>query len=195
MWRPVSGLVHHGRMTNRAGRDVADIFLELLDKVPDVSTLEILLEPQHLLRLLRAHGWTDEQIRRDLTEGGRVPGELVLAVLEKQPDPAVLLALLGNPAPPVKAPAVPASARSRVAAATGPTTTNDGPRKGPKPVPAIIAGVLLAAPSGWFLFVVLDVLHYPSLIVHFKGAYVLLFSALVGGLLLIGSGVRGLLRR
>ena len=134
MWRPRSGLVHHGRMTARSGRDVADIFLELLEKVPDVSTLEILLEPQHLLRLLRAHGWTDEQIRRDLTEGGRVPGELVLAVLEKQPDPAVLLALLGNPAPPVKAPA-----RSRGAAATSPTGprngTNDGPRKGPKPLP------------------------------------------------------------
>ncbi len=186
-------------MTDRSKRGAADIFLELLEKVPDISTLEILLEPQHLLRLLRAHGWTDEQIRRDLTEGGRVPGDLVLAVLEKQPDPAVLLALLGNPAPPVKAPAVPASARSRGAAATSPTgprnETNDGPRKGPKPVPAIIAGVLLAAPSGWVLFMVLDVLHYPSLIFHFKGAYVLLFSALVGGLLLIGSGVRGLRRR
>lgn len=178
-------------MTDRSGRSVTDILIELLEKVPDVSTIEILLEPQHLLRLLRAHGWTDEQIRRDLTEGGRVPGELVLAVLEKQPDPAVLLAMLGNPVPPVKAPAVPASARSRGAAATSP----DGPRKGPKPVPAIIAGVLLAAPSGWFLFMVLDVLHYPGLIFHFKGAYVLLFSALVGGLLLIGSGVRGLLRR
>lgn len=194
MWRPLSGMVHHGRMTDRSGRDVADILLELLDKVPDVSTLEILLEPQHLLRLLRAHGWTDEQIRRDLTAGGRAPGELLLAVLAKQPDPAVLLDLLGNPAPPV-APAVPASAHSRGAAATSSTTTQDGSRKRPRAVPAIIAGVLLAAPSGWYLFVRLDVLHVPGLIAYFPGAYVLLFSALVGGLLLIGSGVRGLLRR
>jgi hypothetical protein len=177
-------------MTARSGPSAADILLELLDKVPDASTLEILLEPQHLLRLLRAQGWTDEDIRRDLTAGGRAPGELLLAVLAKEPDHAVLLGLLGNPAPPVARPAAPAGAGPRGVATTGPAS----PRPGPRPVPAIIAGVLLAAPSGWYLFVRLDVLNVPGLIVHFPGAYVLLFSALVGGLLLIGTGIRGLRR-
>lgn len=169
-------------MLDRSGRGSVDILLDLLTKVPDATTVEILLEPRHLLQLLRAHGWSDEDIRRDLTAGGRAPGELLLAVLAKEPDPAVLLALLGNPAPPVAAP--PAQPR-------GVTTS---PRKGPRPVPAMIAGILLAAPSGWFLFVRLDVLRAPGLIRHFPGAYTLLFSALVGGVLLIVSGVRGLLR-
>lgn len=175
-------------MTDRSSRSAADTVLELLDKLPDAATLEILLEPKHLLQLLRAHGWTDADIRRDLTAGGRAPGELLLAVLEKQPDSRVLLGLLGNPAPPVAR--SPAAAQSRASAATGPAT----PRKGPKPVAAVVVGVLLAAPSGWYLFVRLDVLHVPGLIAYFPGAYILLFSALVGGALLIGAGVRGLLR-
>ena len=37
-------------------------------------------------------------------------------------------------------------------------------------------------------------LRVPGLIVHFPGAYTLLFSALVGGMLLIGKGVRDLRR-
>ena len=171
-------------MTDRSGRGAADNLLELLTRVPDVATLEILLEPQHLLRLLRAQGWTDEDIRRDLTAGGRAPGELLLAVLAKEPDHAVLLGLLGNPAPPVAGPASPGVAAKKPAS----------PREAPRPALAMIAGVLLAAPSGWYLFVRLDVINAPGLIVHFPGAYVLLFSALVGGLLLIVSGVRGLRR-
>jgi len=170
-------------MSEGSARSAADTLLELLDKVPDASTLEILLEPRHLLRLLRAQGWTDEDIRRDLTAGARAPGELLLAVLAKEPDHAVLLGLLGNPAPPLARPAAPAGVATR---------SPPSPRAGPKPVMAMLAGVLLAAPSGWYLFVRLDVLHVPGLIVHFPGAYVLLFSALVGGLLLIGSGIRGL---
>lgn len=165
-------------------RGTADILLELLGKVPDATTLEILLEPRHLLQLLRAHGWTDADIRRDLTGGGRAPGELLLAVLAKQPDCAVLLGLLGNPAPPA-APARGAASPARTGSAA--------PHRG-KAVAAIVFGMLLAAPSGWVLFVKLDVLHVPGLIVHFPGAYTLLFSALVGGLLLSGRGVRDLLR-
>lgn len=159
-------------MTSMTSRSAADVLLELLGKVPDATTLEILLEPKHLLPLLRTHGWTDDEIRRDLTRGGRLPGELLLAVLAKQPDSAVLLAQLGNPAPPA------------------PSTRKPPPRTGVKAVPAIVFGALLAGASGWILFVKLQVLSAPGLIVHFPGAYTLLFSALVGGLLLIGAGVR-----
>ena len=177
-----------GRMTDRPGRSAADILLELLEKVPDVATLELLIDPENLVRLLRAHGWTDAQIRRDLTAGGRLPGQLLLDVLAKQPDPKVLLDQLGNPAPrpapaarpalaarPPGAPLVPMSVRARAVA-------------------AILFGALLALPSGWVLFVKLDVLRVPGLIVHFPGAYTLLFSALVGGVLLVGKGVRDLRR-
>ncbi len=82
-------------MTERTGRSAADILLELLDKVPDAATLEVLLEPQNLLLLLRAQGGTDDAIRRDLSR--RAPGELLLEVLAREPDTAALLRLLGNP--------------------------------------------------------------------------------------------------
>lgn len=162
---------------NRTQRSAADVLLELLDKVPDAATLEVLLEPEHLRALLRAQGVSDDAIRRDLTVAGRLPGELLLDVLAREPDTAVLLRMLGNPALPVakKAAATPGQARV-------------------KAVPALIAGALLAIPSGWFLFVRLDVLRVPGLIAHFPGAYTLLFSALVGGVILFGAGVRGLLR-
>lgn len=170
-------------MTDRAGSTTADDLLELLTKVPDVSTLEILLEPQHLLKLLRAQGWSDADIRRDLTKGGSTPGKLLLGVLEREKDCSVLLGLLGNPAPPVAKP----PARSGAGASGLPSRARS--------VSSIIFGIMLAGASGWYLFVRLDVLHVPGLIVHFPGAYTLLFSGLVLGLMAIWMGVRGLLKR
>ena len=175
-------------MAKRSDRTSADTLIELLGKLPDVATLEILIEPEHLLKLLRAHGWTDDDIRRDLTRGGQTPGELLLAVLAKQPDARVLLDLLGNPPPPVSAPAPRAPSPGRLAA---PATS----RSDAQLVGMVIMGVLLAASSGWILFVKLDFWHVPQLMFHFRGAYTLLFSALVGGLLLIGLAVRTWLRR
>lgn len=172
-------------MTDRAGSTTADDLLELLTKVPDVSTLEIFLEPQHLLKLLRAQGWSDADIRRDLTNGGSTPGKLLLGVLAKEPDCSVLLGLLGNPAPPVAA-AKPPARSSAGAPGLSPTA---------RAVTSIIFGVMLAGASGWYLFVRLDVLHVPGLIAYFPGAYALLFSGLVLGLIAIGKGVSGLRKR
>lgn len=169
-------------MTDRPGRSAADILLELLEKIPDVDTLELLIDPENLLRLLRTHGWTDEQIRRDLTAGGRLPGQLLLDVLAKQPDPKVLLDQLGNPAP---RPAARPSSAARPSPA-GLVPMSDRSRA----VAAIFFGAFLAVPSGWFLFIKLDVLRVPGLIVHFPGAYALLFTALVGGVMLSVKGVR-----
>jgi hypothetical protein len=168
-----------------SSRSGGDILLELLTKVPDASTLELLLEPQHLVRLLRAHGWTDEDIRRDLTAGGRAPGELLLDVLARQPDSAVLMDLLGHPAP------LPARVSGAAGRPNGPASPVLGPARA---VAALLFGVLLAGSSGWYLFVRLDVLRAPGLIVHFPGAYTLLFSALVLGLLAFWKGVRSLYR-
>jgi len=173
-------------MTQSTGRSAADILLELLDKVPDAATLEVLLEPQHLAVLLRAQGWTDDAVRRDLTAGGRAPGELLLDVLAHEPDTAALLRVLGNPPPraargfePVRAP---------LPGAMG------APRAGAHPLAALIVGVLLAAPSGWYLFVRLDVLHVPGLIRYFPGAYALLVAVLLTGVGLVVMGLRGRLR-
>ncbi len=180
-------------MLGRMAGNSVDILLELLTKVPDAATLELLLAPQHLARLLRAHGWTDEHIRRDLTAGGRAPGELLLEVLAKQPDSAALMDLLGNPAP-LPAPAPRPAARP--AGATSSTTSSTfGPPLGrARAIASLIFGVLLAGASGWYLFVRLDVLRVPGLIVHFPGAYTLLFTGLVLGLMACWQGIRSLRR-
>lgn len=166
-------------------RGPAQVLLELLDKVPDAGTLEILIEPEHLLTLLRAHGWSDADIHRDLTRGGRMPGDLLLAVLAKQPDPAVLLSLLGNPAPRPRASPAPTHG-ARPAASTR--------LRAARPTLMILFGLALAGSSGWFLFVRLEFLRAPGLIVHFPRAYALLFVALIGGLAMIGAGIRAMIR-
>ncbi|APR80798.1 Hypothetical protein A7982_06145 [Minicystis rosea] len=176
-------------MLNRTSRSAVDVLLELLDKVPDAATLEVLLEPEHLRTLLHAQGVSDDTIRRELLAGGRLPGELLLDVLAREPDTAVLLRMLGNPALPVAKKVTPRHARGDT------PTSPSAPRTGVRAVPALILGLLLAIPSGWFLFVRLDVLRVPGLIAHFPGAYTLLFSALVGGVLLFGTGLRGLLQQ
>jgi hypothetical protein len=160
-------------------RNAAEVLLDLLDRVPDAATLELLLEPEHLAQLLRAQGHSDEDIRRELSSG-RSPGELLLEVLQQKPDVSAHLALLGNPRPAERPPARAPSAE---------------PGAGPSPAPAVarvIAGLALAVPSGWYLFVRLDVLHAPGLIQHFPGAYALLAGLLGGGLYLV---VTGLVRR
>jgi hypothetical protein len=53
----------------------------------------------------------------------------------------------------------------------------------------VIAGLLLAVPSGWYLFVRLDVLHAPGLIRFFPGAYALIAGLLIGGLVLVVTGL------
>lgn len=168
-------------------RSAADVLLELLGKVPDTATLEILLEPRNLATLLRAQGWTDDAIRRELTTGGRSPGELLLDVLAREPDTTALLRLLGNPTPQAAQGFAPVRA-----AMPGPDA---GALTKARALASVVVGALLAAPSGWVLFVRLDVLHAPGLIRHFPGAYALLASLLLTGLWLVGKGLRGLLRR
>ncbi len=102
-------------------RSAGDVLVELLDKVPDAKTLEILLDAPNLVKLLQANGFDTEQVRRDL-KSGKLPGELLLDLLAKEPDTAKLLAQLGSPAPassPVSVPAADGSGggsdlRSRV---------------------------------------------------------------------------------
>ncbi len=171
-------------------RTAVGLLVELLGKVPDAGTLEILLEPENLHRLLRARGLSDESIREQLTGRARLPGELLLDVLAREPDTRVLLAELGNPEP----------------KATAKRDLGKGSHlgKGPDPLNALApsarsiarlaVGVLLAAPSGYYLFVRLDVLHVPGLIVYFPGAYALLVTLIVVGVFLIATGVRALLR-
>lgn len=58
----------------------------------------------------------------------------------------------------------------------------------------ILFGLAFAGSSGWFLFVRLEFLRAPGLLVHFPRAYALLFAVLIGGLLMIGAGIRAMIR-
>lgn len=170
-------------MSDGTRRSAGETLLELLDKVPDAATLELLLEPEHLLRLLRAHGWTDEAIARDLTRGGRTPGELLLQVLSRQPDTRQLLDVLGNPAPrPPQPPRPPAN-----------VSTSVGGRA--RPIAQIMVGALITLPVAWYLFVRLDVIHAPGLARYFPSVYITLAVLLLVGLAAIGKGIVGLARR
>jgi len=160
-------------MRTAPARGAADILLALLDKVPDAATLEVLLESEHLIALLRLHGWSDVDIRRALG-GGTLPGELLLQLLAKEPDARKLLAELGNPAP--------RTPRKKASAAPLSLVTS------------VVIGLLLAIPSGWYLFVRLDALHVPGLIRYFPGVYALCLGVLLTGLFFLLRGVLGLVR-
>ena len=97
-------------------RSAGEVLLELLDHVPAAATLELLLEPEVLHPILRAKGWTDDDIRSDLA--ARSPGELLLDVLRQDGDTTALLAIAGR-TPPVPGDAAP---RAPSAAASSPKT-------------------------------------------------------------------------
>jgi hypothetical protein len=77
-----------------APKQTADVVLKLLDKVPDAGKLDKLLEAENLLKLLQRYGQSKDDVRRKLTNGV-LPGELLLELLEQEPDPDRLLAQLG----------------------------------------------------------------------------------------------------
>lgn len=156
-----------------AKRTAGDVLLELLDKVPDAGALEILLEPEHLLTLLRKRGFSDDAIRAQLRAGEKLPGELLLEVLAREPNVSVLLAELGNPAPKPR----------RVSTAVVPG------KKG-SPFVRILVGALLAFPSAWYLFVRLDFLNAPGLARFFPGAYALVISVLLVGIAMMLAGLK-----
>lgn len=82
-------------------RSAASALIELFDHIPDAKTLDVLLEPVNLLKLMLLYGWTEQDIKQQLS-GGKIPGELLLELLKREPDPNKLLAQLGKPATPTK---------------------------------------------------------------------------------------------
>ncbi|MFP4344837.1 MAG: hypothetical protein ACLFU8_09105 [Anaerolineales bacterium] len=71
-------------------RSKAEILLELLDRVPKADVLEYLLETENLLRLYLLYGGDPDEMRDQLAEG-KLPGEFLLEVLDKESDVRTLL--------------------------------------------------------------------------------------------------------
>jgi uncharacterized protein YjgD (DUF1641 family) len=78
-------------------RSAASALIELFDRVPDSKALDVLLEPVNLLKLMLIYGWTEQEIKHQLANG-KIPGELLLELLDREPDVNKLLARLGQPA-------------------------------------------------------------------------------------------------
>jgi hypothetical protein len=111
-----------------AGRSAGDVLLELLELVPDAETLERLLEPPNLLAILRAKGWTDDDVRADLA--ARSPGELLLDVLRNDSDVQGLLRVAGVQSRSV-AVAAPAGETRSHSAAVSPSAAAPAPHVAP----------------------------------------------------------------
>lgn len=106
-----------------SGRSTGSILLALLDKVDDATQLEVLLEPENLLQLLRINGHSDDQVRAALRT--RKPGELLLTLLESNSAQSLLARL-----PPE------ARARRGPAANRRPSAAEGSPAISPQPMEA-----------------------------------------------------------
>lgn len=71
-----------------------DVLLALLEHT-DADALLVLLEPRNVLALLRQDGWSDEAVRTALEVEKKLPGELILGLLERGRTAEDLLAALG----------------------------------------------------------------------------------------------------
>ncbi len=77
-----------------AKKQVGQVLLDILNKVPDPDKVGKLLEAENLLKLLLIYGRDKETVRQEL-QGGKLPGEFLLELLEQEPDADRLLAQLG----------------------------------------------------------------------------------------------------
>jgi hypothetical protein len=73
----------------------AQVLIQLLEKIPDTNKLQRLLEPENLLYLLQQYGYQKEDLQQRL-KNGMLPGELLLELLEQEPDSEYLLVMLSN---------------------------------------------------------------------------------------------------
>jgi predicted RNA-binding Zn-ribbon protein involved in translation (DUF1610 family) len=87
--QPIAGTPPQGK------RDTASVLLELLEYVPDAKKLDTLLNPANLLKLLLLYGWKEQDLKQQLA-AGKIPGELLLELLKREPNPDVLLSRLGR---------------------------------------------------------------------------------------------------
>jgi hypothetical protein len=73
----------------------AQVLIQLLEKIPNADTLQRLLEPENLLYLLQQYGHQKDELQQKL-QSGTLPGELLLNLLEQEPDVDYLLVMLSN---------------------------------------------------------------------------------------------------
>jgi hypothetical protein len=76
-------------------RSKAEVLLELLDRVQHAEILEYLLEPETLLKLYLLYGGDPDEMRDQISEG-KIPGEFLLEILDKESNIRTLL-LQTNP--------------------------------------------------------------------------------------------------
>jgi hypothetical protein len=124
--------------------NTVEVLLALLQHA-DANELLVLMKPENVLALLRHDGWSDEAVRVALKDEKKLPGELILGLIQRGRTAAELLAQLGpealaaveaERARPAKAPAAASLATASPAAApTGDSLVV------PRPLPLARVGV------------------------------------------------------
>ncbi len=71
-----------------------DVLLALLEH-SNVDTLMVLMRTENVLALLRLDGWTDADVRKALQVDKKIPGELILELIQRGKTAEDLLASLG----------------------------------------------------------------------------------------------------
>ena len=75
------------------GKNASDLLIELLEKVHDADKLETLLHEANLILLLNKYSREREEIVSEV-ENGKRPGELLLDLLNIEPDADKLISFL-----------------------------------------------------------------------------------------------------
>jgi hypothetical protein len=77
-----------------APKNAVDVLLALLEH-SNVDTMMMLMKPENVLTLLRQDGWTDADVRKALQVDKKIPGELILELIQRGRTAEDLLASLG----------------------------------------------------------------------------------------------------
>ena len=124
-----------------------ELLLALLEHA-DANELLVLMKPENVLALLRNDGWTDEAVGVALKDEKKLPGELLLGLIQRGRTAAELLAQLGpealaaveaERARPTTAPV--AASPAKASPTASPTSPTEASAVVPAPLPLARAGV------------------------------------------------------
>ena len=124
-----------------------ELLLALLEHA-DANELLVLMKPENVLALLRNDGWTDEAVGVALKDEKKLPGELLLGLIQRGRTVAELLAQLGpealaaveaERARPTTAPV--AASPAKASPTASPTSPTEASAVVPAPLPLARAGV------------------------------------------------------
>lgn len=150
-----------------------DVLLALLEHA-DANELLVLMKPENVLALLHHDGWTDEAVRVAMKDEKKLPGELLLGLIQRGHTAAELLAQLGPEAlaaveaerarpPTAPVAASPANASPTPSLTASPDSPTDASPVVSAPLPLARAGVGGGRAQGAGLVLILAAALVPAM--------------------------------